>query len=88
MKKWALLLTIAALVCWLPGQALAIGYLDKFESPLNSLGGNQTGFPVEANYGKVTVYWFSTTTANVVFDLVDSPDFDFSRQVLLRHGST
>jgi hypothetical protein len=77
MKKWTLLLTIMALVCWLPGQAQATGAIDTFVSQLDFLSTHDATFPVRANYGTVTVYLLSATSANVVFNVINDPDFDF-----------
>jgi len=77
MKKMLLLLTVLSLLCWLPGQALATGALDTFVSTLDTRSTCDSGFPNLTNYGTVTVYRMSNTTANVVFDIVNSPDFDF-----------
>ncbi len=82
MRKFLLIMAMAALVGWLPGQALATGTpLSTFTSSLtyatdiNTSGGAWTTI---ANYGTVTVDLLTSTTATVdILTNVASPDVDF-----------
>ncbi|MFI5330468.1 MAG: PEP-CTERM sorting domain-containing protein [Desulfobaccales bacterium] len=82
MKKMVLIMAMAALVCWLPGQALATtstftSYL-TYNSPSSSLPGLTAG----QNYGTVTVNLTDAHDATVTFAMNEGyhTDFDFADQ--------
>ena len=74
MKKMLLIMAMAALVCWLPGQAMA-----DYTSTLNTVGTHDSTFGVVSNYGTVTVNRLSATYAIVSFTMHEelTADFDF-----------
>ena len=74
MKKMLLIMAMAALVCWLPGQALA-----SYTSTLDTVGNHDSTFDVLTNYGTVTVNWIDYNDAKVTVAPLASPDFDFKR---------
>ncbi|MGA8570955.1 MAG: hypothetical protein WBQ36_05015 [Desulfobaccales bacterium] len=63
MKKMALIMAMAALVCWLPGQAFA----DSITYYLVTTG--DSTLPTESNYGTVTVNLVNSDQATVTFQL-------------------
>ena len=75
MKKWTLLLILAVLVCWLPGQAQA----DTFASTFNTRGTADATFPFLTNYGSVLVDRADNTHAKItVTPIGETPtDLDF-----------
>ncbi len=71
MRKILLIMAMGALVCWLPGQALATSYTSTYTSTLNTLGTN-TDLPTLApgtNYGTVFVGLTSDDEAQVIITL-------------------
>ena len=77
MKKMLLLMAMAALFCWLSGQALAT---TCFNSTLNTTGTHDSTFDVLTNYGTVTVTSTDATHATVAFAMSETgtADFDFN----------
>ncbi len=78
MRKMVLIMAMAALVCWLPGQALATSV--DFVSNLDTVGTHDSGFDVLSNYGTVTVHLNSATQAVITFAPIEKPiegDYDF-----------
>jgi hypothetical protein len=76
MKKMVLIMAMAALVCWLPGQAMA----DTFTSTLGVLGTHDSGFNNVSNYGNVIVNRAANgLSATVTFTPLElaTGDYDF-----------
>jgi hypothetical protein len=59
MKKLALFLVLAALICWLPGQAMASTY------DLTRLGTDTSSFPLLTDYGDIVVTLTNSTHADI-----------------------
>jgi hypothetical protein len=77
MKKIGLIIAMAALVCWVPGQALACTTF--FDSILDTVTSHQAGFDADlGNYGNVHVGLNAAgTVAHVTITALKDPDFDF-----------
>jgi hypothetical protein len=75
MKKWIILLAIATMVCWVPGQVLANS---SFDSTLDTVKDHTEGFPTSlSSYGTVHVDLSSDgKTANVTVTPLEISDFD------------
>jgi hypothetical protein len=85
MRKMVLIMAMAALVCWLPGQALATPV--DFVSNLDTVGTHDSGFDVLSNYGTVDVHLNSATQAVITFAPIEQTsenDYDFVLSFL--HG--
>ena len=77
MKKLALLLTLLALVCWLPGQAMADDSCSIFDSPFRYQV--PTGdLPVVDNYCNLHIDYDGTTAMITVTPVDATYDFDFA----------
>ncbi len=78
MKKLVLIMAMAALVCWLPGQALATGIIGTYTSYLTVEVGPTTGFPSPmGTLAPVLVTLNNSTSATVtVTPSAVNPDLD------------
>jgi hypothetical protein len=77
VKKLALLLTLLALVCWLPGQAMADSICTTFDSPFPYLVPDDTNpLPTTDNYCNLHID-FDGTTATITVTPVSNATFDF-----------
>jgi hypothetical protein len=80
MKKIALIMAMAALVCWAPGQALAdFVPCTTFDSILDTVTSHHADFDASlGNYGNVHVGLNEDgTVAQVTITALKDPDFDF-----------
>ena len=78
MKKMALIMAMAALVCWLPGQALACLPTSTFtynDVPAGS------GLPTDADYGDLYVTVINSGKVTIEVNADNSPDMDFTKSI-------
>ncbi len=76
MKKALFVLALAALVCWLPGQAMA-GSCSTFDSPFPYLVPDDTNpLPAADNYCNLHIE-FDGTTATITVTPVNDATYDF-----------